>query len=427
MIVLSQRTHFLYKGFLGSVLARVLIAFMQLAGVGIVSRFLDDSYFGIWMLLSQFMIIATLFDFGLGGGGLRNELSRLYVIKDSRQSELFLASFFLILALVMILSIFLFFLGDFISSKEVVFSIFFIMLRLPFSLYITGFLAYQKIHLKAIGEVFEAFAVLVGLYTLTLLKVENKTLLLSAFWINLLSTAMSFFFFLKTQKWKFYWISFKKQKNLIKPLIKLNSYFWLLNIFSLGLFSLCPFLIHKLLGLEKAGQFCLFQRIISLVLGVHFLGINALWSGFSDAYYQKDFVWMKKFFRKSLLITFLYFGLFGIILIFFHQSLISIWAKRLIQNYPLAILFSFAVFLYGVINIFSVFLNSQNLIKKQILFLCLGSFIHIFLGLYLGKIYGELGVILAFVFSLIPILISDVIEVKTLPLWSYENRKHTHS
>lgn len=371
--------------------------------------------------MSQSLILITVLDLGIGGGGLRNQLTKLKAYNCKTQKEVFLCSFFLVLSLSVLVAIFLLSLVN-QTESYIILSLSFIILRLPFSLYITGFAAYQQFGRKALCELSEVVIFCLSIYTLVYFQSSEKLLFVLAYFSLFLATVFSFVYFLKAQKWKICFVNLDKFKDLILPLIRINFQFWILNIFSLGLFAFCPFIINRLLSLEKTGDFCLFQRVVALILGVHFLAINSLWSGFSDALHRQDFYWIKKYLKKGILFTLGYFIIFGIIFVIFHNFMIFTWTGKTIQNYKLAIMFAISALVYGIVNMLSAILNSQNKLLRQIIYSFFGFFIHTFLGLVLGKIYSEVGVLLAFTLALIPLMISNIKEVKSLNIWSYASR-----
>lgn len=418
---ISRRSKFLCFNFFYSVISRSLITLLQLFVVGLIGRFLSRESFGKWMLISQSLVLLTIIDLGVGGGGLRNELTKLRACNSHAQREVFLCSFFVVLIL-SILTSFMCYLSLKNLENYVFLTLLFIILRIPFSLYMTGFLAYQQFGKKSFCEFQEILVFCLSVYGFVTFNFSEKNLFILSYCCFFIATIFSFLYFLRSQKWKISLIEFSKFKSLFTPLVKVNFYFWLLNVFSLGLFGLCPFIINRLIGLEKTGEFCLFQRIVLLILGVHFLLVNSLWSGFSDALHRKDFEWIKTYLKKGIQITIIYFIGFGVIFIFFHRLIIFIWTGKIIENYRLAVMFSVSALIYGIVNMLSAILNSQNKLSRQIVYSFLGFFVHVFLGLVLGKIFSEFGVLLAFVVALIPLLISNIKEVKSLSIWSYASR-----
>lgn len=70
--------------------------------------------------------------------------------------------------------------------------------------------------------------------------------------------------------------------------------------------------------------------------------------------------------------------------------------------------------IYGLINVFSIFLNAFNKIKSQLIFLFLGLFIFVSLSLFLPIAPFQKTVVIYSIISILPLLFSNVYECYTL-------------
>lgn len=407
----------------------------QLVITAILSRILSKEEFGLWAILGHFIIIISIFDLGIGGGALRNTLAKHNAVKNTQdlQKKIYFSSFFLIFVLYTAL----FFLWFFFSRKHfsalfhikesqllqqlewVAFFVLAIFAKMPFSIYSSGFSAYQEHFLKGAIEVIEQLALVLMIILMFFLKGGFLVFLVSYYSLYLCMGIFGFLFFLKIRGWKWTKISYKDLKEL-KKLIGINSLFWIQNLVSLFLFSLSPFLISFFGNLELGGEYSLIYRFSCLFLGIHFALLNPLWSAYTDAFYKSKFHWIEIQFIKSLKLTVVFLVLSGMVMIFFYKPIIYLWTGKNLNCTPTVVTSFFWMLLYGTINCFSVLLNSINKIQKQVLFLLIGSILNACIGCFFGKSFGMMGVVVAGIIALIPLLCSNVMEVLSI------RQKHRH-
>ncbi len=404
--MLNSRSKRFFLGVFASGISRVLITIMQLLITAAVTRHLFGKDLGHWMLISQSITLLTVLDLGLGGGGLRNQL--VCFKNDMEQNRFFTASFCLALWTLLPVVTILTLLGLYRGEYTIYFPLAMLVLRLPFSYYISGFFAFEQIHYKALFELLEIAIFTISVITLFFLKTSVVALYLISYGFFLAAAAVSFFSFYKIRNWKFLAISPKKSYQIVRPYLKVTLQFWLMNLFSMGLLALSPFIVGFVLGLDKAGQFCLFYRLFSILIGIHFLVLNSLWSSYSNAHVDQDFNWITRSFKKSVVFTVLVFSVSGVLLTFFHKNLFSFWTAQTISNVPLAISISVALLIYGLINTFAALLNALNIVKHQLIWTIVGAILNVILGTIFGTFWGESGVIIGFFIAMIPLFFSNI-------------------
>lgn len=407
-----------------SAVAKICSIGSQYIIIAILSRNLSAYEFGIWAILSHLMIVLSILDFGIGGGGFRNELTRLQVQNNAQGKELFFASFIvsgvLSLALLMLnlllikYSVCLFFKADdALLSIQPIFYIFllFVFIKIPCSLYINGFYAYQEIAFKAILDCVEALGLVLMIATITWMKGSFVSLFLTYCIFVLLINGVGFTWFIKRRRWKWSTFSFGSIKQKVVPLLRVNFLFWLQNIVSILLFSLSPILINRLGGPLVTGEYILIYRLYCLFIGIHFALLNPLWSLYTDAFYKYRYLEIKQRCRQSLQVTLIVLICAAICVTLLYQPLIYIWTGKTINALFLVVLSGVWMVLYGVINCLSVLLNAVNRIGRQVFFLFIGAILNVFLGVALGKSWGMVGVVIAAIIALLPLLLSNMIEV----------------
>ncbi|MEI8300710.1 MAG: oligosaccharide flippase family protein, partial [Chlamydiota bacterium] len=399
----------------------------QLGVTALLSRGLSGEAFGMCAIFAHIMLMVGLFDGGIGGGGLRNTLSTCQLKDD--QKKVFLSSFYFIgliyLLLALIYALFiqhylhhLFVLQDvhlFNQLKTIgwVFVIS-IIIKVPFSIYASGFYAFEEDDKKALIDIIESVALVLVLGLATIFH-QDFLVGFAGYYLTLsLMSCLGFGWFLKKRNWKLKKFSWTTIYKSIQPLFKIHRAFWIQNLLSLALFSFSPYLLMRFLNLEKVGEYTLIYRACCLFLGIHFSLLNPLWASYTKAFYNKNFMWIEKTLRQSLKLTILLFGLAALGLIFFYQPILFLWSGKQIICHKIVVLYAIWMIFYALINCFSIFLNSVNLIQKQSLALLIGSSSNILLGVFFSKIWSVEGVVLASIISLLPLFFSNLIEILQL-------------
>ena len=216
--------------------------------------------------------------------------------------------------------------------------------------------------------------------------------------------------FLIKRKWTFIKISFNSLIEKIRELLGSSVQFVLLQIFAGIFFSVDTFVVSKISGIGFAGDYFLVKKICLLVIGMHMSALIAVWPSYTEALEKKDIVWIKKILNYFFIITFIAFLIFIILLYFFGAKFIFLWTGKEINLKVLFLLLGVWSLLFGIGNCFSVFLNSFNNLKLQLLWNGLACIAVIPLSILLGTKYGITGICWAQVVLVFPIAISDTIQ-----------------
>jgi len=101
-------------------------------------------------------------------------------------------------------------------------------------------------------------------------------------------------------------------------------------------------------------------------------------------------------------------------MIVWYQPVIFFWTRKIVSCKGVVVALGIWMTLYGVINCFSVLLNAVTAVKRQLVFLSVGACIQLFLGALLGPAYGVVGIVVAAIIALVPLLFSNIIEVQSV-------------
>ena len=252
------------KRCLSASFAKVINILSQITVTSLLSRGLSGEAFGMCAIFANMVLMIGLFDGGIGGGGLRNALITRPLKEE--QKELFFSSFYFIgviyLTLAVVYGVFIqqhlhrfFILTDayLLSQLKTVGWIFVLsmVIRAPFSIYASGFYAFEEDDKKAWIDIIESVA-LVGVLSLATIFHQDFLVGFAGYYFTLsLMSCLGFLWFLKKRQWKSIRVSWKAIYRSIQPLFEIHRAFWVQNILSLMLFSFSPYLLMKFMNLQE--------------------------------------------------------------------------------------------------------------------------------------------------------------------------------
>jgi O-antigen/teichoic acid export membrane protein len=377
---------------------------------------LDNYKYGVWITILNVLSFIHLFDIGLGNG-LRNKFAEAMANNDFKSAQEYVSTGYFLLGGMTIVLILLFITPWVLINWSIVFNV-------------SENLSEDISALIGITFIFTAIHFTLKLIT-TLLTADHKP------WISVLILAISntiiilMFLFLKSFlignllaigiiytlipllvlviasfiAFTGYFKSvrpklsaFKKEK--IRDLFNLGLRFFMIQIAVLVIFQTDSIIISHVLGPEEVTPYNIVFRYFSIVTVLAGVIMTPLWSAFTEANAQKDFVWMKTIIYKQLKL-FIPQVICVLLLIYCAKWIIPYWIGRNIQIPPI-LLIGMAVFAIQLIwnNIFSFFLNGISYTKTQTITSFIGLSINIPLSIYLANKYGAGGVIIASILSL---------------------------
>ena len=397
---------------------------MQMLLIVLLARVLSKEAFGLWGMFSHMTLLIGMLDGGLGGGGLRNAL--IEEVSEEKRKQLFFATFYRIGAIYLLfVFLCLWALHPLLQWLLVVqdselkkmlpllgfsFAVF-MGIKASFSLYISGFYAFQEDKKKAFLDMAEALLPL--LFVGGLVFCNCRFLWLYAGYYGVLAsvTLAGFFWFIKIRGWKFLKPSWKEGGNLLQPLFSIHRDFWLQNILSLALFTSLPYLLVRVVSLKEVGPHLFLYRGCCFFIGLHFAVLNPLWASYTKALQERKILWMEKTLFLSLIGTLGMCLGFSCFLLFLHPHILQIGISRFIKCPEWVVGYTVWMTLYASINCLAIFLNACNRVKRQNLFLFFGTLMQWLLARQVQDVSSLLWVS---GLALCPLLLSNILEVSLL-------------
>ena len=212
--------------------------------------------------------------------------------------------------------------------------------------------------------------------------------------------------------------------SFAKGIMKLGLKFFIIQIAVIVIYQTSNIIIAQVCQPNDVTIYNIAMKYFGIATMVFTIIMTPFWSAFTDAFFSKDYSWMKKSVSllQKLAIT--------IIFIVFLMLLVSPAAYKLwIGNVvTIRITVSIMVALYAITNIWntlnSLLLNGMGKIKLQLYFSVVGTVINIPLAIFLGRKYGIEGVVLsAFLLNLIsaiyaPVQVARLLNQKASGIWN---------
>lgn len=408
--------------------ARLLSVLVSLVSVGLLTRQLGRDEFGLWSVIGVFVGFAGSFDFGLGQG-MRNRLAVLAARDEGtgqEQQELFFSVLAFLAGLALIAALLIGSLSLLVPWAAVLgvrapaligpahaattAVVVLLLLNLPLTLNLAGFLAYQEAAHRSVFDALQSLALLLGV--LLFARTLPIAQFIGAYYVLFdLAALVALAAFIRRRGWSVVLLPWRVVISNVRAVAGSSLLFWLLGTAAITLFTADPLIAARVAGIGRAGDFSVLQKIVVLLITVHFTVLTPLWSAYTQAGENQDWLWILRSFRRSVMITVLLFSSGGIAAIYLHSPLLKIWTGREINEPSLMISLCVWATVFAWINCFSVLLNSLNNILLQTFVIVICSIIHIFISFTLGRYFGIIGVVWGSILSLLPLALSNTWQV----------------
>lgn len=416
----DQRSAKLVRNIIFSFLIKGYALFIQFALVPITLDYLDKLQYGIWLVLASILEWFAYFDIGIGHG-LRNKLSEAIATGDFRLARIFTSTAYAMITLIFTSFIFIFALiNPFLhwsailnvspqQSAElgsVVFFVFaFFCIRFILGLITSVIFANQDPALRNV------MGPLGSTLSLILIVAFSKYVSGSLFWISLIFSGAPLVVMLAATL-----ILFNTRYKSIRPSIRLVHFtysgkllglgvgFFIIQVSMLVLFSSANVVLTQLYGPEEVTVYNIANKYFTIGIIVNGIITLPYWSSFTEAYFKKDFEWIRGAIRKLQLFSMLQVG-GQLLLLVLADPIIRLWVG---ESVTIPWLMKVMLTLYVVIQLlaapYNIFINGVSRIRLQLYMALLSIVITIPLAILFAKTLaiGPSGVVLAMVCSTLP-------------------------
>lgn len=385
---------------------------INLITVPLTIHYLGAERYGLWMSISSIMALMNFADLGLGNG-LLNAVATANGKSDISSAKVAVSSTFFILSLISLILFFLFIATYSFISWEKIFNV---HERLAVkeagpTMMVLVFTFLINIPLDVIQRIREGYqegfksqmwimaGSLIGfIFLLICIKLKGGLPMLvcsysSGAIIGLLLNG--FFLFNKSHK-----ELFPKVHNFSfdvgKQLIRLGLFFFVLQIFTLLANSSDDIIIAHIFGAKSVAGFEVVKKMFLFSMVTQFV-IQPLWPAFAEASANGDIAWVKKTFKKIMVISLVLSCVTAFPLLLFGKHIITFWVgSNFLPSWALLTGFSAFILLANYGGVMSTFLNSNStLLKQQTLMIGLSAITAVLLKVFLATTIGISGIIWA--------------------------------
>lgn len=426
----DRRTQLIKKNVLVGFGVRGINILSSLLLVPLTIDYISNELYGIWLTLSSIIHWIGFFDIGFGNG-LRNKLAESIAVGDYIRGRTYVSTTYVILMLIFIaIGIISYWGAEYINwsaflkvSDEynpilvIVSQILLISFSLQMILKLIQNIlqAYQLISIASFLDTLGNIFSLIFIYILTLTVAPNLPLIAIAFSFTPLFVLMgaSMFFF----RGKFKNISpcsdFVKL-NCIKELFQLGGGFFIIQIATVVLYQMINILISRMCGPEQVTNYNISYKYLSILLMIMTVIVSPMWSAFTDAYTKGEYSWMKKIYKKLLIMSGI--SAFSMACMIIVSPIVyDFWIGN---NVYISLTTTFLVAFYVLILIWgmihSFLLNGMSKIYVQLCYSVITMVLFIPLATFLGTEYGLNGILLSMILINTPGSFLSFYQVKIL-------------
>jgi O-antigen/teichoic acid export membrane protein len=424
---LVERNKNLLKNFSLNILYKFIGVFLSFLTLPLLIDYLSTEKYGIWVTLVSILSWTSLFDIGIGNG-LRNKLTISLTKNDVTKAREYITTAYVSLSIIIvaitIIGIYTIPLinwneifntnsltqREFIALNSIVFALY--MINFILSLCNSLYYSIQKAAMTGRRAVINSILVLISIIIVRKFQGSNLVLLATIYTLaDTISYIIITVLFFKERpdlipKFKYF------KKDNIKNILNEGIKFFIIQIACIIIFTTDNIIITQVLGPKEVTSYNISQKLFGIIGMMYTLMLTPLWSAYTQAYSQQDYLWIKKVIKK---LNYSMVGVItGVIVVGLTSNIIiDLWIRKSIYPSKLLILL---MGMYTIIstwnNIYAYFLNGIGALKISIWLAIIGAIINIPLSIYFARNLGmgASGVILGTIFSLLPSTILQPIQ-----------------
>ncbi|MCX7647792.1 MAG: MATE family efflux transporter [Elusimicrobiales bacterium] len=419
--------HILVAG--SSWISRIITSFIQIYMIKVLIDILGVDKYAVFSVLLGIMGWFMLCDLG-SGVSLQNYISE-YRAKNKNYDilikVLFFSLFFLSLLFILILYFVTpffskFILGefDFLNKKEI-FTVFFIsgsvfvLMNLSNSMYKIWY-AEMKGY---ISNIIPTISYLISFFILFLYEKElknNQNGLLLVFLIYFLPSLLISIFFILKRIIPFNINTLKDNSNFIFIIYKRGFGFWIFAFMASIVLQIDYIVMAKTLSTKEIVIYNIVSRVFMFGFFIYNSILASLWPVFSEKISKGDLEKVKIKIKKYIKLGIIYMIFFIFCFIIFKNIIINLLAPNanIEISFSLIILFGFYYILRIWTDMYSMVLQSANILKPFYILVPFQAFISVFAQIFFVKKIGVYGIVLGLIFSFLLTV--------SIGLWYYANK-----
>ena len=389
-----------------SLLARGTGIAVSLVTIPLVMGYLGQERYGIWVILGSLTSWLLISDLGFSGNALVNALSEATGRDDQALGQQLVAtSFWCLLGIAGALA-FIFTLlfpvipwASFFNSSPdvpawelhwaVILSLACFLLMFPLRIVGSVYSGYQEGYIGYIWAIIGSILTLFVLFGITRVPGGLLELILALSGARVIvASANAIYLFYQHRPWLFPRLRDVTKKSF-RRLRSLGLKYLVSQLAGIALLHSQPIIITQLLGPGDVSIFHIAHRILTLPLMVVQMFTFPLLAAYGEAYSRRDWPWMSRTLRRSLLASLLIGICSSLLLALIARPVIEIWVgSNLVPDFTLVASLCTYVILCSAATPISVFLHGLEYVGGQAAITVTSSVLTVGLGIWLT---GELG------------------------------------
>ncbi len=377
--------------------------------IPLVAQSLGIERYGMWLTLSSLLGWAGLVDLGLA-----NSLTNALATADgqgNRQTaqEAVASAFWIMLMLTLTVGLGLCTAFPWIPwgsalnirsqtalaevDSAVLVTFLLILGRLLFSIPGQVYGAYQEGYLYQLWGILGTTASAVALVIAVTFN-GSTTVLLGAFFGSafLTDVGAAIHLFGKRRRWlqpKLSYFRWASAKFLLKSGIQI----WIAQVAAIAIFQTDLIIVAQFFGAKAVASYGTAAKLFSLILLIQSVFVLPLWPAYSEALARKDFTWIKKTFRQSIILSFGWSISVGLLVTFCSPFIIKSWVNpESVPNTLTLLALMFRTVTLAVDQCLSVLGNGLALFRIQAIIAPAFAVSNLALSLFLTRTIGVSGV-----------------------------------
>jgi O-antigen/teichoic acid export membrane protein len=375
-----------------SLISKSITVLTSLISVPLTLHYLGMERYGLWMTISSIMVFLSFADLGLGNG-LLNAISRADGFDNKIEASIAVSSAFFILSGTAIFLYVIFWIAYPYIPFERIFNItsdiairesgpaiaIFLLtylINIPLGIIERIRLGYQEGYKNqlwlSVGSILGLAGVLIAIY----FKASLPWLVLAMAGGPLLATFVNGFYLLVFSRpylfprWKYFSLS------ISKSLLGMGMIFSALQFFYFfGNYPVDNIVIAQILGASAVTPYAVVQKLFLVTLLAQYF-LMPLWPAFGEAMARREHAWVRRTLNRALILSLGLGVLIGLPLLVFGKRIVLIWVgPNVVPSTILLLGFTLWALLNCFIGSIGTFLNTGDLVKRQITFFGLASLV----------------------------------------------------
>lgn len=399
------------RNIVGSFFLKCISILISLQVVPLTINFVNPTQYGIWLTLSSIIAWLSYFDLGFAHG-FRNRFAESKAKNDMELAKKYVSTTYAVLFIIFFtVLLIVLFVDNFINWSDilkidiayneelkVVFGILacFFCMQIVAGVFTTMLVADQKSAYSSCIQTGGQFLAFICIWILTKTVDGSLTILAFAF------SGIPCFLLIVVSIVVFHTKKYKDLKpslgsvdfSLTKNILGLGGQFFIIMISMLFIFQFINIIISRIEGPVAVTQYNVAYKYYNVLNMIAVIILTPFWSAFTEAYVQKDTIWMKRMVKKLELLWLLCIPVL-VLMVVFSNIFFKFWIGSSVHiPLSLSICMSIYVLFQTAGAVYMYMINGTSKVRLQMIVYICFAFISIPLISLFCKKYGLEGVLL---------------------------------